>query len=404
MSDITIRVTGLAKEYWMGAREDPYRTLREAFVKMAKAPIHRLQGRPREKRKRFSALEDINFTVSQGEVIGVIGRNGAGKSTLLKILSRITQPSKGSVELIGRVGSLLEAGTGFHPELTGRENIFLNGAILGMRRIEITRRLDDIVAFSEIDEFLDTPIKRYSTGMHFRLAFAVAAHLHPEILLVDEILAVGDSAFQRKCLGKVGEIAQGGRTVMLVSHQINQIRRLCNRVIWLRDGRLEAEGSTADVVSRYEAHMSERNAAGTNGGDCFRQWHFRDGGNVLSDPGDPVDICANLNVPERIVGGHFGVVIVNDDGQIVAGWAFDELSLPEGRAQLVLTLERLPIKPGNYSLRFSLFNRGNNLNGGTMVENWHALPRLVVNSEYYGHPQEQWAGTLNVKASLASSC
>lgn len=403
MSETTIRVTGLAKEYWIGAREVPYRTLRETFLKLMEAPIHRLRGRVLERRKRFRALDDISFTVNQGEVLGVIGRNGAGKSTLLKILSRITPPSRGTVELIGRVGSLLEVGTGFHPELTGRENIFLNGAILGMRRIEIARKLDDIIAFAEIEEFLDTPIKRYSTGMHFRLAFAVAAHLHPEILLVDEVLAVGDSAFQRKCLGKVGEIAQSGRTVMLVSHQINQIRRLCNRVIWLRDGRLEAEGSPSDVISRYEAHMSERDVAGTSIGDCFLQWKFRDGGNVLNTADQAVDIRIKMNIPERIVGGHFGMIIVNDDDQIIAGWGFDDLCLPTGSTELVLTLERLPIRPGNYSLRFSLFNHGNNLNGGTIVENWHALPQLSVNSEHYGHPQEQWAGTLNIKASLANS-
>ncbi|GMQ81794.1 MAG: ABC transporter ATP-binding protein [Rhodothermia bacterium] len=399
----SIRVTELAKEYRIGAREEPYRTLREALVKMMKAPIHRLQGRSREKHKRFWALEDINFAVDQGEVVGVIGRNGAGKSTLLKILSRITPPSKGQVELIGRVGSLLEVGTGFHPELTGRENIFLNGAILGMRRIEIAQRLDDIVAFAEIEEFLDTPIKRYSSGMHVRLAFSVAAHLQPEILLVDEVLSVGDNAFQRKCLGKVGEIAQGGRAIIFVSHQMSQIRRLCSRVIWLRDGRVEAEGSVPDVISRYEAHMSGRDAVGTAIGDCFLQWSFRDGRNVLSNVDDSVDICTELKISERIVGGHFGMVIVNDDGRIVAGWAFDDLSLSEGRRQLVLRLNGLPIKPGNYSLQFSLFNHGNNLNGGTVVEIWHALPQLIVDSEYYGHPQDQWAGTLNIKASLMNS-
>jgi lipopolysaccharide transport system ATP-binding protein len=365
-----------------------------------RAPFHRLQGRPRERRKRFWALRGIDFSVAQGEVVGVIGRNGAGKSTLLKILSRITPPSKGRVELLGRVGSLLEVGTGFHPELTGHENIFLNGAILGMRRVEIAQRMDEIVAFAEIEDFLNTPIKRYSSGMHVRLAFAVAAHLHPEILLVDEVLAVGDSAFQRKCLGKVDEIAQGGRAVIFVSHQMSQIRRLCSRVIWLRDGELEAEGPTLDIISRYEAHMSGRGAEETDSGGCFLKWSFPDGGNVLTSTNSAVDICTDLNVPEAIVAGHFGMVILNDDGRIVAGWAFDDLNLSQGRARLTLRLEGLPIRPGRYSLQFSLFNRGNNLNGGKVVEIWHALPGLVVNSEYYGHPQEQWSGTLNIKASL----
>ena len=402
MSSTAIRVTGLAKEYWIGARDEPYKTLRESIVKAVQAPIHRLRGRPPEKRKRFLALDNINLSVDQGEVVGVIGRNGAGKSTLLKILSRITPPTKGRIELVGRVGSLLEVGTGFHPELTGRENIFLNGAILGMRRIEIAQRLDEIVAFAEVGEFLDTPIKRYSSGMHVRLAFAVAAHLHPEILLVDEVLAVGDNAFQRKCLGKVDEIAQSGRAVIFVSHQMSQIRRLCSRVVWLQDGRLEAEGRTTEIVNRYESHIAERNAAETDSGNCFLGWSFLDGGNVLDNAESAVEICTNLNIPEKIAGGHFGMVIVNDDGRIVAGWAFEDLHLPEGQTRLILGLDGLPIKPGTYSFQFSLFNHGNNLNGGKVVEIWHALPRLVVNSEYYGHPQDQWSGPLNIKASLTT--
>lgn len=402
MSNTAIRVTELAKEYWIGAEEQPYRTLRESFVKAMRAPLQRLRGQPPERRKRFWALDGVNLTVHEGEIVGVIGRNGAGKSTLLKILSRITPPTKGRVELSGRVGSLLEVGTGFHPELTGRENIFLNGAILGMRRSEIAHRLDEIVSFAEISDFLDTPIKRYSSGMHVRLAFAVAAHLHPEILLVDEVLAVGDDAFQRKCIGKVDEIAQGGRTVIFVSHQMNQIRRLCSRVIWLRDGRLEADGPTLDVINRYEDHMSEGGTKENQSGNCFVRWNLRDGGNVLTDDDGAIEIRTELNIPEKIVGGHFGIIIINDDGRIVAGWAFDDLTLPEGAAHLVLGLDGLPIKPGTYSLQFSLFNRGNNLNGGKVIEIWHALPRLVVNSEYYGHPQKQWSGPLNIKASLTN--
>ena len=401
MTDTVIRIEGLGKQYWIGANEGPYRTLRESISEAITAPVRRLHGGGAEKRRQFWALRDVSFSVERGEVVGVIGRNGAGKSTLLKILSRITPPTKGEVEMVGRVGSLLEVGTGFHPELTGRENIFLNGAILGMRRGEIVRKLDDIVEFAEIEAFLDTPIKRYSSGMHVRLAFAVAAHLHPEILLVDEVLAVGDNAFQRKCLGKVDEIARGGRSVLFVSHQMSQIRRLCDRVVWLRDGRLEAQGQPEEVIGRYEASISERGAGEPDSGDCFMAWSLDNGGHVVDSPRDPVAITTQLNLREAIVGGHFGAVVVNDESRIVAGWAFDDVNLSAGRRRLVLTLDELPIKPGSYSLQFSLFNRGNNLNGGAVVEIWHALPAMTVSSEYYGHPQDRWAGALNVKASLA---
>jgi lipopolysaccharide transport system ATP-binding protein len=197
------------------------------------------------------ALKNISFNVDQGEVIGILGRNGAGKSTLLKILSRITDPTSGTATIRGRVGSLLEVGTGFHPELTGRENIYLNGAILGMRRAEIYRKFDEIVAFAEVEKFIDTPVKRYSSGMYVRLAFAVAAHLETEVLLVDEVLAVGDSAFQKKCLGKMGEVAKEGRTVLFVSHNMVAVQNLCNRAFWLKDGEIVSEGATSDMVSKY---------------------------------------------------------------------------------------------------------------------------------------------------------
>ena len=197
------------------------------------------------------ALRDVSFEVKRGEVVGIIGRNGAGKSTLLKILSRITEPTAGSAKIHGRVGSLLEVGTGFHPELTGRENIYLNGAILGMRRAEIERKFDEIVAFAEIERFLDTPVKRYSSGMYVRLAFAVAAHLEPEILLVDEVLAVGDAQFQKKCLGKMGDVAKEGRTVLFVSHNMVAVQTLCQRAFWLDSGQLKAQGEVGTIVTTY---------------------------------------------------------------------------------------------------------------------------------------------------------
>jgi lipopolysaccharide transport system ATP-binding protein len=242
-----IRVSGLSKRFRIGERVR-YKSLRESIQNAVKAPFRR--GRRAE--ETIWALREVSFEVAPGEVVGVIGRNGAGKSTLLKVLSRITEPTEGRVELRGRVGSLLEVGTGFHLELTGRENIFLNGAILGMKRVEIERKFDEIVAFAEIERFLDTPVKHYSTGMYLRLAFAVAAHLEPEILLVDEVLAVGDAAFQKRCLGKMGEVARGGRTVLLVSHNLNAVEGLCRSVLLLEGGRLAAAGGEVRaIVNRY---------------------------------------------------------------------------------------------------------------------------------------------------------
>src|SRR5712691_10929931 len=253
MTASMIRAEGVSKKYRIGARATTYTTLRESIMAVAKAPLRRLRrlsGRDAASPSIW-ALEDISFDVRQGEAVAIIGRNGAGKSTLLKVLARITEPTRGRVELFGRVGSLLEVGTGFHPELTGRENIFLNGAILGMRRAELRSKFDEIVAFSEIDKFLDTPVKFYSSGMYMRLAFAVAAHLEPEILLVDEVLAVGDAAFQKKCLGKMRDVAQHGRTVLFVSHNMTAVNQLCPRCLLIADGQLVQDGKTAGVVAAY---------------------------------------------------------------------------------------------------------------------------------------------------------
>jgi lipopolysaccharide transport system ATP-binding protein len=246
--DFAIRARGLSKSFPLG-EVALYRTLRESLMRGLSAPFRRAE--PRRARAEVQALCDVDLDVARGEVLGIIGSNGAGKSTLLKILSRIIQPSAGRAEIRGRVGSLLELGTGFHPELTGRENAYLNGAILGMRKREIDARFDEIVAFAGVERFLDTPVKRYSSGMRVRLAFAVAAHLEPEILIVDEVLAVGDAAFQRRCLAKMGDAAGGGRTVLFVSHNLKAVRNLCTRSIWLAAGRLAASGDTDTVVSEY---------------------------------------------------------------------------------------------------------------------------------------------------------
>ena len=260
MSDPVVSIENLSKRYLIGHQTDPNDGLRHIAERLLRAPGRLLRGqRVRSTTvEEFWALRDVSFEIAQGEVVGIIGRNGAGKSTLLKILSRITEPTKGRVRLRGRVASLLEVGTGFHPELTGRENVFLNGAILGMGRQEIRRKFDEIVAFADIEKFLDTPVKRYSSGMYVRLAFAVAAHLEPEILIIDEVLAVGDAAFQTKCLGKMGEVAKGGRTVLFVSHNMATVTALCSRAVMLRDGQLVANGPVEEVVQDYLAAVSER--------------------------------------------------------------------------------------------------------------------------------------------------
>ena len=258
MRDLAIRCQGLAKQYRIGEREI-YRSLRDALTQAVRTPLRRVRtalrgdGWGASGEPMIWALKDVSFDVQRGEVVGIIGRNGAGKSTLLKMLSRITWPTRGSADIYGRVGSLLEVGTGFHPELTGRENVYLNGAILGMKKAEVARKFDEIVAFAELEKFIDTPVKRYSSGMYMRLAFAVAAHLETEIMLVDEVLAVGDAQFQSKCLGKMQDVSRGGRTVVFVSHSMSAIRRLCTRAILLSGGKVEIDGS---VQSATEAYLS----------------------------------------------------------------------------------------------------------------------------------------------------
>jgi lipopolysaccharide transport system ATP-binding protein len=258
MNDIVIHVENMGKRYRIGVSPERYKTLRDTIVAGINAPIQKLRQRSSNNLSSTGpniiwALRDISFDVPRGKVLGIVGRNGAGKSTLLKILSRVTEPTEGSAEIHGRVGALLEVGTGFHPELTGRENIYLNGAILGMKRVEIERKFDEIVAFSEVEQFIDTPVKRYSSGMYLRLAFAVAAHLEPEILVVDEVLAVGDAEFQRKCMGKMTDVAQEGRTVLFVSHNMSAILRLTEETIVLDKGRLVYRAPTAEAVDYYMA-------------------------------------------------------------------------------------------------------------------------------------------------------
>jgi lipopolysaccharide transport system ATP-binding protein len=265
MSEFAIRVDGVSKRYRIGQlRQNDYLTLRDQIADTLSAPVKRFVGLLRREavtqaneNTQIWALKDVSFDIKHGEVVGIIGHNGAGKSTLLKILSRITTPTSGRIEAYGRVGALLEVGTGFHPELTGRENLLLNGAILGMKRSEIRRKFDEIVAFADVEKFIDTPVKFYSSGMKVRLAFAVAAHLEPEILVIDEVLAVGDARFQRKCLGKMGEVAREGRTVLFVSHHMATVANLCQRVALLRGGQLVDIGPTATIIDRYLAEIAD---------------------------------------------------------------------------------------------------------------------------------------------------
>ena len=256
MSDIAVRIENLGKLYRIGGPQEQYQTIRETISRTVTAPFRRIRDLVRGRaasglNEEIWALKDISFDVKHGEVVGIIGRNGAGKSTLLKILSRITEPTTGYADVYGRVGALLEVGTGFHPELTGRENVYLNGAILGMSRRDIGRKFDEIVDFAGVEKFIDTPVKHYSSGMGLRLGFAVAAHLEPEILVVDEVLAVGDAEFQRKCLGKMSEVAGQGRTVLFVSHNMAAVSNLCNRAVWLLNGMVHKSGQVQEIVEAY---------------------------------------------------------------------------------------------------------------------------------------------------------
>ncbi len=333
MSDLAIRVDNLGKRYQIGERESNY-SLRDVLANVFTSSFRRLTGDlksgiPTAQSEYIWALKDVSFEVKRGEVVGVIGRNGAGKSTLLKILSRITMPTEGRAEIHGRVGSLLEVGTGFHPELTGRENTYLNGAILGMRKAEIDRKFDEMVAFAEVEKFIDTPVKRYSSGMHVRLAFAVAAHLETEILLVDEVLAVGDVTFQKKCLGKMGKVAREGRTVLFVSHNMPAVNRLCRSGMLLTEGRLEIADTAENVVAAYlslgdEAEGEHRweNLQEAPGNEKVRLRAVR----ILSSDGQvtsiidvrfPFYVEIEYDILQPLLGVQVGFWVLTSDGVVV---------------------------------------------------------------------------------------
>src|SRR4051812_16374251 len=335
MSAPAISIEGISKLYRIGeAASDEYQTLRESICAAALRPLKRWR-KPQPSIESsahptgtIAALDDVSLEVREGEVLGVIGRNGAGKSTLLKILSRITQPTSGRIRMRGRVGSLLEVGTGFHPELTGRENIFLNGAILGMPNREIARKFDQIVDFAEVERFLDTPVKRYSSGMYMRLAFAVASHLEPEIMIVDEVLAVGDAQFQKKCLGRMNDVSREGRTVLFVSHNMSAIKSLCTRGVLMEAGRVAYLGSIDETVNRYLSPGSGVARAGVIPADAHRHRDVPDEARLTSVRltttdgtdvqqlffGQPFRIAVACEVIREIIDGHFEISISTTDG------------------------------------------------------------------------------------------
>lgn len=372
MSEFAIRVEGLSKQYEIGEQQASYKTLRDSFAQQfqfngVRSLFRRTNGRVKGSNGhgKFWALKDVSFEVKPGEVVGIIGRNGAGKSTLLKVLSRITEPTTGYADIKGRIGSLLEVGTGFHPELTGRENVFLNGAILGMRRAEIQSRFDEIVAFAEVEKFIDTPVKHYSSGMYLRLAFAVAAHLDPEILLFDEVLAVGDTRFQNKCLGKMGEVAKEGRTVLFVSHNLSAVQTLCSKGILLANGEVASSGTADEVISDYlcnalqigEVHFDKDTIRDGNG--LARLTHAR----LLSDCGELVSSVAmgegltielEFECKEIIKTPAFAVRLMTHLNQSLIAWRSYEtqgqLSPVSKGGRVRLRVDRLNLLPGNYHL------------------------------------------------------
>lgn len=364
MSDVVVRVEGLGKEYRLGGRP-AYNTLGEQLRSWTSLRGLLARRKRTEKTPPFWALKDVSFEVRRGEVVGIIGRNGAGKSTLLKILSRITEPTEGEVDIHGRVGSLLEVGTGFHPELTGRENVYLNGAILGMRRSEVRAKFDDIVAFAEVEKFIDTPVKRYSSGMYMRLAFAVAAHLEPEILIVDEVLAVGDAQFQQKCLGKMGEVAKGGRTVLFVSHNMQAVATLCDRGVHLKQGRVLRVGTASEVVGDYLAASDDGGTVRWHGDEGDQDVRLFETSVVGAGDGTyrtdvPLRVRLRYEVRRPLLGLICAVEIFNQFQQRLVYSAVDDgmppppTEVPAGQHVWELTVPPNTLAAGSYRIEFDL--------------------------------------------------
>lgn len=377
MSDIAIRVENLSKKYKIGANQTRYQTLRESIMNGVSTSLERLKGNQPKEENIIWALKDINFEVKHGEVLGIIGRNGAGKSTLLKILSRITKPTTGRFELNGRVGSLLEVGTGFHPELTGRENIYLSGAILGMKRKEINRKFDEIVDFAEIEKFLDTPVKHYSSGMYMRLAFSVAAHLEPEILLVDEVLAVGDAGFQRKCIELMSNFSNKDRTILVVSHNLATINFLCKKGIFLESGKIFLDGNISEVINQYTKKMFSESNLDNNvevksrrgsGRARFKRITLSGKNNNPTQTlfmGDPLHVNLEIDVFQKINDPIIGILIKDYLGNTVL------------RAYSYESSKLTPSLKNNSSL-FCFFNQINLMHGQYFIDLWLSENNEVI--------------------------
>jgi lipopolysaccharide transport system ATP-binding protein len=377
MSDVVIRAEGLGKQYRRGLHLEPYKTARDAIASLFRNPLARRRAAAED--PWFWALRDLSFEVREGESVGIVGRNGAGKTTLLKILSRVTTPTTGRVEITGRVGSLLEVGTGFHLELTGRENVKLNGAILGLKRREIQSRFDDIVEFAGIEEFIDTPVKRYSSGMFMRLAFSVAAHLDPDILVVDEVLAVGDAQFQKKCLGKLDEVGQQGRTVLFVSHNMAAVSQICSRALLLERGALVEDGRAGAVVEAYIRRFASAEAEVTFEPDADQSAAFvrlttvRADGTPSSWFGvDQAIICeAEFEARETLRDEHVWLRVYQASGLLLILAADDDVGVvPEvraaGRYVVRFTIPPFLLNEGKYSFRIQLLHR-------TSIRQWTIL-------------------------------
>lgn len=406
MANSIIKVEGLSKKYIVDHKvggKGGHNTLRDAITGSVKSFASMFSGKSTDSRNQeheeFWALNDVSFEIEQGDKVGIIGRNGAGKSTLLKVLSRITEPTKGRVTIEGRVASLLEVGTGFHKELTGRENIFLNGAILGMSKGEIRRRFDEIVAFSGVEKFLDTPVKRYSSGMYVRLAFAVAAHLEPEILIVDEVLAVGDMDFQKKCLSKMDDVARSGRTILLVSHNMASIQGLCNKGIMLNSGKLTCTGEISDVINQYVSQskklietnsIANRKDRGGNGSVRIQDIRFKDlstqnwSNEAISGRSLLIEVTYQAkNKSQAIKNINMGLTFHTNDGQFVsvvnsrmASNVYNQCP-PEGK--IYCYLPKLPLMCGNYFMNFNL-----NVEGSIADQMTEATSLDVEAGDYYG--------------------
>ena len=393
MNDIAIRANGLSKLYRVGQPAARYKTLRESLTGAVAGSFKRRKPRPPAD-EAIWALKDASFEIERGDVVGIIGRNGAGKSTLLKVLSRITEPTAGVADIYGRIGSLLEVGTGFHNELTGRENVFLNGAILGMRNVEIKQRFDEIIAFAEVERFVDTPVKHYSTGMYLRLAFAVAAHLEPDILLIDEVLAVGDVAFQTKCLGKMNDVARQGRTVLFVSHNMGAIRSLCRNAIVMHDGTIATTGEVGPAIETYYRLVGAlRNQAE---GDQPRGSGFGpvtiNRGAATIQHGEAFCATTTLRVPAEATGYALYCSLTDMNGRRVFSLVDGDANAKPGRYTVRFECPPLWLATGLYSLHFKAIFWGSFQSGRAVSDH---VPLDVIGGESRTEgllvPQVRWA-------------